>query len=155
MTKKRGATNRRAWALSGQKRAALRAHRMVERIGNFQVDSEILRGIPLRRALWQGGRLFRRSPLDLSEQQRANLWQRSRQGRELVAFKAKGLGQHGSSSPGERMARTMCILFGSLQKLICFRHLKTLGVPQEQLALGGRSGEDSGKLRPVGHSCPI
>ena len=64
-------------------------NRMVERIGNFQVDSQILRGISLRRSLWQAGRLFRRSPLDLSEQQRGNLWQRSRRGAGAQSTHAK------------------------------------------------------------------
>lgn len=52
---------------------------IVQRIGNFQVDTELLRGISLQRALWHGGALFRQSPVDLPDGRRMGLWERGRQ----------------------------------------------------------------------------
>ena len=45
-----------------------------------QVDTELLRGISLQRALWHGGALFRQSPVDLPDGRRMGLWERGRPG---------------------------------------------------------------------------
>eukprot|EP00913_Durusdinium_trenchii_P021170 g19891.t1 len=50
----------------------------LQRMDHLVVDQEILRGITLRESLQDGGRLWRRSPLDLKEPERKGLWSRCR-----------------------------------------------------------------------------
>lgn len=45
----------------------------------FQVDAEVVRGLPLQRSLRGFGQLWRRSPLDLDVDKRARLWDWSQQ----------------------------------------------------------------------------
>ena len=52
---------------------------MVHPQEQLAVDTEIVRGITLRESLRSFGRLWRWSPLDLREEDRKKLWQRSKQ----------------------------------------------------------------------------
>lgn len=51
----------------------------LEKMEQLAVDTEIVRGITLRESLRSFGRLWRWSPLDLREEDRKKLWQRSKQ----------------------------------------------------------------------------
>ncbi|CAJ1374082.1 unnamed protein product [Effrenium voratum] len=50
----------------------------LEKMEQLAVDHEIVRGIPLRESLKNWGRLWRWSPLDLAEEDRKSLWNRSK-----------------------------------------------------------------------------
>lgn len=50
----------------------------IEKMEQLAVDHEIVRGIPLRESLRNFGRLWRWSPLDLVEEDRKKLWNRSK-----------------------------------------------------------------------------
>lgn len=50
----------------------------IEKMEQLAVDHEIVRGIPLRESLKNFGRLWRWSPLDLVEEDRKKLWNRSK-----------------------------------------------------------------------------
>lgn len=52
----------------------------IEKMEQLAVDHEIVRGIPLRESLKNFGRLWRWSPLDLVEEDRKKLWNRSKKG---------------------------------------------------------------------------
>ncbi|CAE7021679.1 unnamed protein product, partial [Symbiodinium sp. CCMP2456] len=49
----------------------------MEKMSHLEVDTEILRGVSLRATLRNFGRLWRQSPIDLAEEDRASLWDRS------------------------------------------------------------------------------
>eukprot|EP00439_Symbiodinium_sp_Y106_P078763 s2796_g17.t1 len=49
----------------------------MEKMSHLEVDTEILRGVSLRATLRSFGRLWRQSPIDLAEEDRAGLWDRS------------------------------------------------------------------------------
>lgn len=51
----------------------------LEKMEQLAVDTEIVRGIPLRESLKNLGRLWRWSPLDLPEEDRRRLWNLSKQ----------------------------------------------------------------------------
>ena len=46
----------------------------LQKMGHLVVDKEIIRGIELRRTFHRGGSLWRRSPIDLPQEERQQLW---------------------------------------------------------------------------------
>ncbi|CAE7248452.1 unnamed protein product [Symbiodinium sp. CCMP2456] len=62
------------------------ASRLSYRLEHFVLEDELLRGIPLRATLWGLGKLWLTSPIDLPEQAKKSLWERSRKVTKLDIF---------------------------------------------------------------------
>lgn len=62
------------------------ASRLSYRLEHFVLEDELLRGVPLRATLWGLGKLWLTSPIDLPEQAKKSLWERSRKVKKLDIF---------------------------------------------------------------------
>ena len=58
----------------------------MQSLSQLEVDQDIFRSIPMRQTLRGGGRLWRKSPLDLPEEARKALWEQSRPAASLDVF---------------------------------------------------------------------
>lgn len=74
---------------------------------HFEVDQEIIRGISLSKSLQWGGRLWRRSPLDMTEQERQNLWNHSTPADHFDVFLS-----HTWLTPGRRKVVSLLLQSG-------------------------------------------